>query len=262
MEPDVSQFALVDKVALVTGGGQGIGSAIALTMARAGADIAVTSRNMANLEKTAEQIREMGRRSLAIQCDVAEKQQVRKVVRQVLDELGRIDILVNNAGIGMGKPTPAQAVTDELWDRIMRVNSDGATTFCRYVGEIMVRQNGGAIVNIASYAGPRGLPLRAPYCQSKAALIGLTKVLAGEWARYGVRVNAVAPGWIISPMNEALRSDPARQDFIRREIMEGTPLGRWGEASEVANAVLFLVSSAASYITGDVLFVDGGKSSS
>lgn len=259
MEIDVSQFALTDKVAVVTGGGQGIGLAIAVGMAKAGADVVVTSRNQANIEKAAEQIRGIGRRSLAIQCDVAEREQIQNVVKLTMDEFGRIDILVNNAGISP-LVQPAETITDEQWDYILRVNMEGAANFCRYVGEIMVRQKSGSIVNIASIGGPVAIPLLAPYCQSKAALVGLTKVLAAEWAKQNVRVNAIAPAWIKSPMNEHIRSNPEFEGFIQKEIIGKTPLARWGEDYEVANAAIFLASGASSYITGDTIFVDGGQS--
>lgn len=256
MDPDISQFALTDRVALVTGGGQGIGLAIALGMAKAGADVAVTSRNVANLEKAAQHIRGMGRRSLAIRCDVSEREQVRQVVKRVIDEFGRIDILVNNAGMGPIKP--AEAIDDAEWDYTMHVNAGGTANFCRYAGEYMLKQRQGVILNIVSVAGPTGVGLMAPYCQSKAATVGLTKALAVEWAKHNVRVNAIAPAWIISPMNERMRNDPSREGYIQKEVIEKTPLGRWGKDYEVANAAIFLASEAASYITGDTLFVDGG----
>ncbi|MCL4552449.1 MAG: glucose 1-dehydrogenase [Candidatus Marsarchaeota archaeon] len=259
MAVDLSQFALTDKVALVTGGGQGIGLAIALGMAKAGADVVVTSRNTANIEKAAEQIRGLGRRSLAVPCDVSERDQIRQVVDRTFHEFGRIDILVNNAGISP-LVQPAETITDEQWDHILRVNMEGTANFCRYVGEIMVKQKSGAIVNIASIGGPVAIPNLAPYCQSKAAAVGLTKVLAAEWAKHNVRVNAIAPAWIKSPMNVHIRSNPDFKGFIQKEVIDKTPLGRWGEDYEVANAAIFLASPAASYITGDTLFVDGGQS--
>jgi len=238
------------KVAIVTGAGQGIGEAIALKLAQAGADVVVCDINEETAKGVAEKIRSFGRRSMIALVDVADAQQVNNMVEQVLEEFGRIDILVNNAGIT--RDTIIVRMKDEDWQKVLDINLKGAFNCIRAVARTMMRQRSGKIVNIASIIGQIGNVGQANYAASKAGLIGLTKSAARELASRGINVNAVAPGYITTSMTQRLPED------IRQRMLEDIPLGRFGEVDDVADVVLFLVSDAARYITGQVIRVDGG----
>jgi 3-oxoacyl-[acyl-carrier protein] reductase len=241
---------LKDKVALITGGAQGIGRAVALLLAEHGADIAVSDVNLEKAEETAGEIRGLGRKSLAVKANVANSEDVEQLVRSLLKEFGRIDILVNNAGIAKDKLI--LRMTDEDWDAVLNVNLKGTFLCTRAVIRHMSKQRSGKIVNIASVVGEMGNAGQANYAASKAGVIGFTKTIAREFAQRGINVNAVAPGYIETPMTDAI------PEKAKEELKRMIPMERLGRPEDVARAVLFLVSEASGYMTGQVLNVNGG----
>mgnify|MGYP001203904475 CR=1 FL=1 len=244
-------MSLEGKVALVTGGGRGIGRAVALALAEAGADVAVAvSRDIASAQEVADEIRAKGRRALASQTDVASAKATEDLVTAVVSELGRIDILVNNAGIT--RDGLLMRMSEEDWDAVLDVNLKGTFNCTKAAVKRMVRQRSGRIVNITSVMGITGNPGQANYSASKAGIIGFTKSIAKEVGSRGITCNAVAPGWIRTQMTEKLPQEVAEQ------VLKQIPLGRLGEPEDIAGLVTFLCSDSASYITGQVLVVDGG----
>jgi 3-oxoacyl-[acyl-carrier protein] reductase len=241
---------LEGKVAIVTGAAQGIGRAIAETLAKAGASVAVVDRDTAHAAETVASITRLGRRGLAVKANVAEWTDVQVMVDQVMAELGRIDILVNNAGIT--RDSLLLRMKEEDWNMVLDVNLTGTFHGTKAVLPVLMKQRGGAIVNIASVVGVMGNAGQANYAASKAAVIGLTKTVAREYASRAVTVNAVAPGFIDTAMTHGLVGD------AREALLKQIPLGRLGTPNDVAEAVRFLVSPAAAYITGHVLHVNGG----
>jgi NAD(P)-dependent dehydrogenase (short-subunit alcohol dehydrogenase family) len=245
-------FSLSGKVALVTGGSRGIGKAIAVGLARFGADVAVTSRKLPDLEQVATEIKGLGRRSMAVAAHVGKMEEINSLVPKVRDEFGRIDILVNNAATN---PTMDQAmdVEERAWDSVMNLNLKGLFFLSQAVARLMQEQGEGKIINVASVAGitPDILPV---YSISKAGVIMATKVMAQQWAQYNIRVNAIAPGLTKTRFSEALWSNPA----VLQGAIVRTPLQRVAEPDEMVGAVIFLASDASSYVTGHVLVVDGG----
>ena len=255
-DPSSPLFDLTGRTAIVTGGGTGIGAAAAHLLARHGADVVIASRTADELERMAAQIRDAtGRRCLAVPTDVKNEEQVANLVQRTVDELGRLDILVNNAGgTRMG---PLTGNPTRGWDSIFELNVRSAYFCTREAGRHMLAQRSGAIVNISSKAGLQGVKGGAHYAAAKAALQMFTQVTAAEWGPSGVRANCVAVGGIASPrVLEAWKVAGIDPDEISRTV----PLRRPGTPEEVANAILFLVSDAASYITGQTLAVDGGPS--
>ncbi len=253
MNVSPESFSLSGKVALVTGGSRGIGKAIAVGLAKFGADVAVTSRKLPDLEEVATEIQRLGRRSIAVAAHVGRMEEINSLVPKVKDELGRIDILVNNAGTN---PTMDQAmdIEERAWDSIMNLNLKGLFFLSQAVARLMKEQGGGKIINVASVAGitPDILPV---YSISKAGVIMATKVMAQQWAQYNIRVNAIAPGLTKTRFSEALWSNPD----VLQVAMERTPLRRVAEPNEMVGAAIFLASDASSYVTGHVLVVDGGS---
>ena len=247
-------FSLSGKVALVTGGSRGIGRAIAIGLAKFGADVAVTSRKLPDLEEVAAEVKGLGRRSMAVATHVGRMDEINSLVPKVKEELGRIDILVNNAGTN---PTMDQAmdIEERAWDSIMNLNLKGLFFISQAVARLMKEQGGGKIINVASVAGltPDILPV---YSISKAGVIMATKVMAQQWAQYGIRVNAIAPGLTRTRFSQALWDNP---DILQGAMML-TPLRRVGEPDEMVGATVFLASDASSYVTGHVLVIDGGTS--
>lgn len=244
-------MTLTGKVALVTGGSRGIGRAIALTLAAHGADIAINyAGNTAAAEEVKAAIEAMGRKAILVQGSVAETDGVQAIVNQVVKELGRLDILINNAGITRDGLLMRMKEAD--WDAVMETNLKGVYNCSKAVMRTMMKQKSGRIVNMASVVGEMGNAGQANYAAAKAGVIGFTKSLAKEVASRGITVNAVAPGFIATDMTSVLT------DEQKAEMARTIPLGRAGQPQDVANAVLFLVSEEAAYITGQVLNVDGG----
>lgn len=247
---------LNDKVALVTGASQGIGRAIAMALAREGARVALLSRRRPGLEETLELI---GRSNgVVVTCDVTDQQAVASAVEDIVSEFGRLDVVVNNAG-QRGRLARVEELEVEEWERIIAVNLSSVFYVSRAAGPHMISRRSGAVVNIASIAGPFGFPRLAANAAAKAGMIGLTRTMAAEWSEFGVRVNAVAPGPTATPMNAAFRSDPATADQVAA-VKASVPLGRYGLPDEIAQAVVFLAGAASNFVTGHTLFVDGGWS--
>jgi NAD(P)-dependent dehydrogenase (short-subunit alcohol dehydrogenase family) len=243
-----------DKVVLVTGAGRGIGKAIAIAFAQAGARVAVNDINPESCAQTADEIRVSGRQALACHADVANKLAVQTMLIDVEDRWGRVDILINNAGVEPHQPILQLDEWD--WNRTLDVNLKGAFLCSQSVGRMMQKQGGGVIVNVASIAGrAAGLRDRSAYVASKTGLIGFTKECAREFAAHNIRVNAVCPGVIITEMTAHLRQNEAQL----KKWLEDIPLGRLGDPEDVTGLVLFLCSDAARYITGQAIHVDGGK---
>jgi 3-oxoacyl-[acyl-carrier protein] reductase len=243
---------LTDRVAVVTGAGQGIGEAIAVRLAGAGADVAVVDLNLPLAEQVAERIRKLGRKSIAVQCDVSRSTDVNGMRDRVLGELGRIDILVNNAGIA-GKNVPMMQIEEAEWDRIVAIDLKSVYLCCRAVLPHMIERRYGKIVNIASIAGKEGNPGLVPYSTAKAGVIGLTKALAKEVVGSGVYVNAVAPAVIETPILKTLTQQQI--DYMTARI----PMGRVGKPDEVAAVVHFLASDDSSFVTAQCYDVSGGR---
>jgi NAD(P)-dependent dehydrogenase (short-subunit alcohol dehydrogenase family) len=246
-------FALGGQVALVTGAARGLGRAISLALAHAGADVVLGLRDAASGGDLAKAIEDMGRRALAVPMDVTRLDEISAAVEAAVARFGRLDILVNNAGIAPGNP--AEDASEKDFDLTLAVNLKGTFFASQAAGRVMIRQGGGRIINVGSQAGFVALPGESVYCMTKAAIAHLTRCLAVEWGRHGITVNAVAPTFIHTPGTEAALADPAfRADVIER--IAG--LHRIGEPMDVAGVVVFLASPAASLITGDTILVDGG----
>jgi 3-oxoacyl-[acyl-carrier protein] reductase len=248
------QVDVSNQVALVTGAGRGIGRAIALALGEAGARVCVNDINPDTAYATANDILADGGQAFEYVADVSNKLQVGPMIEAIRDRWERLDIVVNNAGV---EPKASVLALDEWdWERTLNVNLKGTFLCTQLVGRVMQDQGGGVIVNMASIAGHKSpLPNASAYCASKAGIVGFTRECAREFAAYNIRVNAVCPGVIVTPMTEKSRNDPD----IMRKWLEDIPQKRLGEAEEVAAVVLFLCSEAASYITGQALVVDGGK---
>lgn len=250
---DFPNFDLTGQVALVTGAARGLGRAIALALAHAGADVALGLRDVKADGNLPAEIAAQGRRALPLQMDMTQLDQVRQAVVDTERHFGRIDILVNNAGIS--PENPAENVREEDFDATLAVNLKSTFFASQAAGRIMIRQNYGRIINMSSQAGFVALPSESIYCMTKAAISHLTKCLAVEWGKYNITVNAVAPTFIRTPGTEGYLADPkARADVVERIAA----LHRIGEPMDVAGAVVFLASKAASLITGETILIDGG----
>jgi len=253
---DTSQFTLEGKVALVTGGSRGIGKATAITFAKAGADVAITSRNiegrgLPGLEEVADEIRGLGQKSLAVAAHVGRMDQIPGLVDKVLAEFGRIDILVNAAGTSMH--TPVLDMDEKQWDSVLNLNLKGLFFLSQAVARVMKEHGGGRIINVASIFGFKPEFEVGAYSIAKAGVIMATKVLAQELARYNIRVNVIAPGLTQTRMLEARWTITSKEEALK-EI----PMARLGEPQDIANTMLYLASDASSYVTGQAIAVDGG----
>ncbi|HZS31892.1 MAG TPA: SDR family oxidoreductase [Methylomirabilota bacterium] len=246
-------FRLDGRVALVTGASRGIGRAIALALARAGADVALAARKLPDLEAVAEAIRAEGRRALAVPAHLGRRPEIERLFEATLGTFGRLDVLVNNAGTN---PVygPLVELPEDAWDKLMALNVKGYLLAAQHAARSMTRAGRGVILNVASTAGLRASPGLGAYSVSKAAVIMLTRVLARELAPQGIRVNAVAPALIETRLSEALWKNP---ETLAR-YLASTPMGRTGQPEEVAEAVVYLCSDGASYVTGQTLVLDGG----
>jgi len=248
----MSQFELKDRIAIVTGGGTGIGKAIALEFAKVGANVVVASRKQENLDKVAAEIKALGRESLAIATDIRVPEQVDNMVKQTVDKFGRIDILVNNAGAGF--PVAVEEMSPNAWDVIININLKGTFLCSIAVGKVMIQQKSGRIINIASVAGINASPRMAHYGAAKAGVINFTKTLAVEWAPHNINVNCIAPGMIET---EGVR---AQQILTPERAGEGTqtpPLQLPGQPEDVARLAIFLASDAANHISGETMVIKG-----
>jgi 3-oxoacyl-[acyl-carrier protein] reductase len=243
--------ALLDRVAIVTGSGQGIGRGIALCLARAGAHVVIAEQAAERIAAVAAAVEDLGVKTLGLTIDVSRSEDVRRMVQETIQRFGKIDILVNDAGRVLVKPMVEQSEAD--WDRIVDTNLKGVFLCCRYVVPEMIARKRGVIVNIASIAAFHVTVPHVPYAASKAGVVALTRDLAYEVARYGIRVNAIAPGPIETPMSQAVSTEQ-RQGIIRT-----VPLGRIGQPEDIGQAAAFLASDAASFITGVTLPVAGGS---
>ncbi len=244
---------LAGKVAIVTGGGMGIGEAIAKAFAQEGADIVIGDIKMDLAKKVVREIEDRRRKGLAVQVDVSVQEEVDHLAEETLRTFGKVDILVNNAGISQ-LPLSILDLEVEAWQRVTDIDYKGTYLCSRRIGKEMVRQKSGAVVNISSIVGLASAPLVA-YGPAKSAVIMLTKILATEWGRFSVRVNAIAPGYTLTPL---LRGMIERGERDPKGILQRTPMGKMVEPEDIANAALFLVSERARYITGVTLPVDGG----
>jgi 3-oxoacyl-[acyl-carrier protein] reductase len=249
---------LKDKVALVTGSSMGIGEAVAAAFLREGAKVVVNSRDQSRAEEAAARLVEATGNDevLALAADVGERDECFELVRRTIDHWGRLDVLVNNAGVSA--IAPSEDLSAEQWQRTIDVNLSGCFYCSQAAAKLaMIKQRSGSIIMVSSILGTTGLHKRAAYCTTKHGLIGLTKVLAVEWARYHIRVNALCPGYIMTPM-ETNDADAGISDYTQGDIKRRTPMGRYGTPEEQAAACVFLASDESSYTTGSSLFSDGG----
>lgn len=247
-------FDLTGKVAIVTGGGRGLGQQIAEGFAEAGANVVVCSRRVETCEEVAEGLKKLGVESLALKCDVSNPEDVKNVVERTLEKFGRIDILVNNSGASWGAPVEEMPL--EAWQKVMNVNVTGTFLMSQAVGRVMIEQKSGKIINIASVAGLKGSNPKymnaIGYNSSKGAVITFTKDLAVKWGPHGIYVNAIAPGFFPTKMSKGLL------DQGGEAILEGTPLRKFGSDTDLKGVALFLATPASDFVTGDVVVVDGG----
>jgi gluconate 5-dehydrogenase len=247
-------FDLSGKTAIVTGGGRGIGLKMAEGLAEAGANVALCSRKLKNCQKAAEEISRLGVQTLALQCDVKSPKEIQDVVDEIVREFERLDILVNNSGTNWG--SPAEDYPLDGWQKVLETNMTGAFLFSQIAGRIMIRQKSGNIINVASIMGNIGMESEVAdaiaYSTSKGALIAFTKDLAAKWAKYSIRVNAIAPGWFPTDMSQWVI------EHHGEKLLSHIPMKRFGEGDELKGATVFLASEASRYITGAILPVDGG----
>ena len=268
------EYSIEGKVAIVTGASKGIGKSIALTLAEAGANVTVAARTVKQIEETADGIRQLGQKALAVPTDVTKADQVKRVVEQTVSQFGKIDIMVNNAGIDLLKPiafvpemrkkklrewkvadswdTP---LTEAEWHQVIDTNLTSAFLFAQAIAPYMIRQKKGKVINISSDSANLGTPYFSAYCASKAGLSAFTRCLASEWAPFNICVNAVGSGTIITEMSEEVLQKPGLRDFVLKFI----PIGRFGQTREVALLVLYLASDASNFITGQTIYMDGGQ---
>lgn len=248
----IDKFRIDDKVSIVTGASRGIGLAMAEGLAGAGSNLAIVGRRSEALQSIAERIaNESGRQVIPIEADVGNFDDIGRIVEQTMDQFGRIDVLVNNAGINVRRP--AEEYTEADWDTVTDVNLKGTFFLTQACGKVMIQQNAGKIINNLSLASAIGLPTITAYAASKGGLMQITKLLAVEWARHNIQVNGIAPGFIRTALTE-----PMRADSRNRWVLNRTPANRWGEPEDLVGLTIFLASEASNFVTGEVIFVDGG----
>ncbi len=244
---------LKGRVAIVTGSSRGIGLGIARGFAREGADVVITSRHEESLAGPAEEMRGVGARVLSLVVDVAKPEDVERMVSRTMEEFGRIDVLVNNAGMPMVEPSEELAL--EKWQQTVDTNLTGSFLCAQAVGRVMLQQGSGSIINIASLTSYLGIPMRTAYSVTKSGVLGLTRTLASEWAPRGVRVNALAPGWIETDIMKGLI---ARGALDPQKLISRTPMGRIGTPEDLVGPAVFLATEDSAFITGQIIPVDGG----
>jgi NAD(P)-dependent dehydrogenase (short-subunit alcohol dehydrogenase family) len=246
-------FDLTGRVAVVTGGHGGIGQAIALGLADAGAEVVVASRNLKALGEVVKEIEAKGRKSLAVSVDVSSEKQVQTMVDTIMQVFPRIDILVNAAGLAIRRPADSFPIDE--WQQVMDINTRGTFLCCQAVGRVMLKQKRGKIINISSVRGRYGLPANyAAYCASKGAVDSLTRTLACEWAKSNVLVNAVAPTVVETDLTKDALADPEYARTMKARI----PMGRWALTEDIVGPTIFFASDASNFVTGQILYVDGG----
>ena len=250
----LEMFKLDGKVAIVTGGSRGFGKAIAIGLAEAGADVVVASRTQADLDAVAEEIRGLGRKSLAIATDMLDRASIENLANQTMETFGKIDILINNAGQGWNMPF--LKLSEEQWDQIINVNLKGYFLCTQIIGQHMFKAKAGRVINISSAMGNYPLPFIVPYAASKGGINAMTKSLAQEWATRGITVNAIAPSYFATDINKGAMAD----EGTTKLIMSKTPVRRWGQAEELVGLVVYLSSDCSSFMTGAILPLDGGWS--
>ena len=246
---------LKDKVVIITGARRGMGKSHALVLAKAGAKIVVSDISEEDCQKVVEEIEKNGGEALTVKCDVSKKEEVDNLVKKTIERFGKVDVLVNNAGICQFKPF--LELTEEEWDRTLNINLKGYFLCAQAVAKEMVKKKSGVIINIASVAmGQQGVgfPNIVHYCASKGGIVGMTEALAVELAPYNIRINAISPGMIETPMITSIKENPEQE----KETLKRIPLGRPGKPEEVSNLVLFLASDQSSYMTGATVIIDGG----
>jgi len=245
-------FDLTGKVAMVTGSTRGLGEVTATALAKAGADVAICGRNTTDLERVSETIKQLGRDSAGFVLDVTSKKNVHEGVGRILTHFGKVDILVNNAGLN--HRVPVLEFPEEEWDLVINTNLKGYFLVAQAIVPQMLERGYGKVINMSSILGAVALPNQLAYASAKGGVDQMTKVMALEWAKQGVRVNAIAPTYFETEMVKQLRDDPERFNFIN----ERTPMGRWGYLPEMEGIVIFLAAPASDFITGQTIYIDGG----
>lgn len=247
-------FDLTGKVAIVTGGYQGIGRGIAEGLAEAGSDVVICARSYDRCVDVCSEIEKLGVKTLPVRCDISKTEEVKNLVSESVKEMGRIDILVNNAGVG-GSEKPVIEMSDEDWDHAVNIDLRGAFLCSREAAKEMIKQGGGKIINVSSIAGFIAMANMSAYCASKGGLLQLTKVMALECIRYNIQVNALCPGYFLTPLNRMFFESEAGQKIIKKNI----PMGRLGNPEELKGTAIYLASSATDFMTGSAIVIDGGQ---